>query len=121
MKSIKIVLPIYPFEFMVSIAQTNKQLMDDFIKYWDEPKFIELVKNDVENMDDDYSGYFQMYKCQVGIFRFKNKPAVGVIVHECFHACYKLMDRIGQQLSDESEESYAYLMQYIFEQISNIK
>jgi hypothetical protein len=119
MKSKKIVLPIYPFEFMVSIGQTNSQLLTDFNKYWDEPNYREMVKEDVENMDYDYSAYFKIYNCQVGIFRFKKKPTSGIIVHECFHACSKLMKRIGQELVDESEESYAYLMQYIFEQIEN--
>lgn len=119
MKSAKIVLPIYPFEFMVSIGQTNDQLIKDFVKYWNEPEFIELVKKDVEGMDYDYQGYFKMYKCQVGIFRFKKRPADGILVHECFHACHRLMDRIGQELTHESDESYAYLIQYIFEQIKS--
>jgi len=46
------------------------------------------------------------------------KNLQGVIVHEAFHATTFLMDCIGQTLSQDSEESYAYLIQYIVERIN---
>lgn len=118
MKSFKLNLPIYPFEFIISIGQTNKQLLADFVTYWNEPGYYEVVKKDVEHMDNDYHAYFKLYNCQVGVFRFKKKPTDAVIVHECFHAVHRIMKRIGQELVDESDESYAYLIEYLFDQIS---
>lgn len=36
-----------------------------------------------------------------------------IIAHECFHAMSFLMKEIGGILSDDSEESFAYLIEYM--------
>jgi hypothetical protein len=41
----------------------------------------------------------------------------GTIAHEVFHAVQFLMDKIGCNLAHESEEPYAYLIQYVTNKI----
>lgn len=38
---------------------------------------------------------------------------LGSVSHECFHATCKVMNDIGANLDDSSEESYAYLLSYL--------
>lgn len=61
---------------------------------------------------------FVFFECaSVGVFRFGEKPALSVLAHEIFHCVHAIMKRIGQRLTDDSEESYAYLTEYIFSEI----
>lgn len=42
------------------------------------------------------------------------------IVHEVFHLVCYIMNHIGCKLSDESEEAFAYLTEYLYKKIVNI-
>jgi len=44
-----------------------------------------------------------------------------LISHECFHASHWLMANRGLKLTDDSEEAYAYLLQFIVGQIKDSK
>lgn len=41
------------------------------------------------------------------------KSNYGVVAHEAFHATSRILDVIGLQLTDSSEEAYTYLLGYI--------
>ena len=41
----------------------------------------------------------------------------GVVVHELFHATYRFLECKMLTLNDGSEESYAYFLQYLFDEI----
>lgn len=43
------------------------------------------------------------------------------IAHESFHATVRVMNSIGAELNDGSEESYAYLLDYIFDKVVQAK
>lgn len=43
-----------------------------------------------------------------------------IVSHECLHATLDLLDQIGIELSETSEEAYTYLMGHIFKETSNI-
>lgn len=43
-----------------------------------------------------------------------------ILLHECFHLSYKILSTAGIELSDETEEVYAYYQQYIFKQIKKL-
>jgi hypothetical protein len=42
----------------------------------------------------------------------------GVIVHECFHATNNILNTLDLFLTDTSEEAYAYLIQYLYDEIA---
>jgi hypothetical protein len=46
--------------------------------------------------------------------------ALDVIVHETVHTIFSIFRRIGAEISDESEEFFAYLMEFNFREIGNI-
>jgi len=53
------------------------------------------------------------------IVHFKKKWDVGTIAHECFHIAHFMFDSIGIYLSDDSQETYAYYIEYLVETIYN--
>lgn len=50
-----------------------------------------------------------------------NKKHIEVVVHECFHAVYSCLSNRGIELSTSSEEIFAYLLQYLIEEIKSGK
>jgi hypothetical protein len=50
---------------------------------------------------------------------YRNTPKfIGVLAHEVYHFVHFMMRNIGQEPSEDSEESYAYLVGYTVENIS---
>jgi hypothetical protein len=107
---------VYPYELMVICGYG-----------YDEVEIILKKKLPVEyheeigilNCDSMATAY--MFSCGVTVIHFKDEIPEGrlmeIIVHESFHAVKLLMDTIGQTLTDDSEESYAYLLQFITSKI----
>ena len=54
------------------------------------------------------------------IVLFQPKVNINTIVHEVFHLTVGVMNYVGNILSDSSEESFAYLNEYLFKIIYNI-
>lgn len=54
------------------------------------------------------------------IILFKRNPEPSLLAHEVFHAACMILNRIGITLSDESDEAYAYLIQFITQKICNV-
>jgi hypothetical protein len=107
---------VYPFELMViaghKLDKVRKLLTKRLPKNCH--KEIEVLKG--ESLAETF-----MFSCGATVILFSDrvtgKYKKEIITHESFHAVKYLMDEIGQKLTDESEESYAYLQQYIFKQI----
>ena len=60
------------------------------------------------------------------IIRFRNKlnknpKMIGLVAHESYHAAYSILSRLGIQPGYETEEVYAYLVQYIVTEILKLK
>lgn len=47
-------------------------------------------------------------------------PIAGLISHEAFHATKYIMDFVGMELNDGSEEAYAYLIQWISDKTNEL-
>lgn len=62
-----------------------------------------------------------VFKEGPSIIRMKNIPKTaeefGFLQHEIFHAVYFLFTRIGITLGDQSDEAFAYAIQYLTEQV----
>lgn len=70
----------------------------------------EAVVYDFVNYDRDF--HF--------IVLFRPNVKSNTIVHECFHLTCGIMRYIGCKLSNNSEESFAYLNEYLYKVIQNI-
>lgn len=67
----------------------------------------------------DKDGGCEVYK-QTGIdvcFIWSKGKDISVIAHEVFHAVHYVLERKGIKLSDETDESYAYLIQFLMKEI----
>ncbi len=53
----------------------------------------------------------------VGTIWIKPNADLATLAHECFHATFWIMQMKGIGLSDESEESYSWLLQFFMERI----
>jgi hypothetical protein len=52
---------------------------------------------------------------------FDENPDAGLIAHECFHAVYSILESKKIALCHETEEVYAYLIQFLLKEIIKIK
>ena len=50
-----------------------------------------------------------------------NKRRIEIVVHGCFHAIYTCLSTRGIVLSNSSEEIFAYLLQFLIEEIKSGK
>lgn len=104
---------IYPFDIMVSIDEP-----DDIL-------FAKLKESGVEDTEWEYVKMSSTNRGRTVIFpgnqtliRLKKPLTEGVVAHEAFHATAYILDRIGMKLQIEvSDEAYAYLLNYIVDEI----
>lgn len=105
---------IYPFDIMFSFGESDKKLFPKLRrKGISEPELCEI------------SGITRaravVFKEGPSIIRMKNIPKTaeefGFLQHEIFHAVYFLFTRIGITLGDQSDEAFAYAIQYLTEQV----
>lgn len=111
----KLSIPIYNHDVLISVDETDDELYeqvkhsfksrDEFDSQW-----INFETANARTILHDIDGY-----C---IIRFKKEPLKhSTIAHEAFHATYFILDRVGIELSGDSEEAFAYLLAYIVDNI----
>lgn len=106
MKFSEIIIKIPIYEYTVQIALTDD--MDEYIEdkgfgFQDDPRAI--VFNCMNIQDCDYAF--------IVIFHI-DRIFQGLIVHESFHLTSELLRHIGTILVPETEESYAYLQEWLY-------
>lgn len=105
---------IYPFEAMVSLGESDEEVNNSLIKWGIDKK---------EAIIDSYLAAGQAFMFEQGqtLIRLKVYPTtyknLATLQHEILHAVSYLMTRIGIKFSDDSEEAYTYMVQYITEKI----
>ncbi len=108
-------MDIYPFDIMISIAQTDSQLGRLLDKYHLSVEDILLCKY----TNDNCVARAAMFNTNnASIIRLRHLPKTpedyGTLAHEVFHAATFIMDRIGVELKVlVSDEAYAYLIGFI--------
>ena len=107
-------LIVYPFEVMLSIAQTNEELKNSLSRFgcdW----------SDLLDLPPTCLGRTVMTDSSHTVIRFINRPETcqqyGTLAHEIFHAVDFIFRRIGMTLSEDSDEAYAYMIGYLTEEI----
>ena len=79
------------------------------------------IQHHFTDIDDKFDGVHipvQDSSLESYLFLVSTKP--GVIAHEVFHAVTRILDLIGVSLVEESEETYAYLLGYIVDEVHTI-
>lgn len=121
-KGTHFIIPIvvYPFDVMVSVAETDLSLVTSLLRRG-------IDKEDVTAIcykNPQSTGRTVMFSGGQTVLRLRKYPKCpvtkGVLAHEVFHAVHFILDRIGTPLEiEKSDESYAYLIQYLTKEIYN--
>lgn len=108
--SVNLEIPIYKTVLNVLVADSVKQAMKWMRVYDEYPKEF-----------DDSNACFHISKKGHWILAFRqDKLTPGTIAHECFHAVCGIMRSKGVYFCEESEEAYAYLLDYLISEINSI-
>lgn len=110
---IEIDLVIYPFSIIVFTQHEYSA-----IKKVLEERIPDEYHKDIELFDEIYDGKTVLFPSGHTVISLK-KSDRPLIVHEVFHATSYILDYIGLPFTDETKEGYAYLMQFIFDQIDS--
>lgn len=109
---------VFPFDVLVTWNTTDEEVK----KYLKRKYGIELSDEDSKllSFEDTGRGRSMMLDTNQTIIRFKNKPDMGVIAHEVNHAVFFLMDRVNIKHSFDCDEIWAYLTEYLVNEIVKI-
>ena len=110
---IEIDLVIYPFSIIVFTQHEYSA-----IKKVLEERIPDEYHKDIKLFDEIYDGKTVLFPSGHTVISLK-KSDRPLIVHEVFHATSYILDYIGLPFTDETKEGYAYLMQFIFDQIDS--
>ena len=102
---------VYPFQVYVS-NETYEELVVSL-----KNKLPECIHSEIRQLEDTRVARTIMLSTGQTIIWFKALPTFGLIAHEAFHAVSFLMKRVGIRFFLESEEAYAYPVQYLCEEM----
>lgn len=111
----KIVDKLYNYTIYIAYRESSAKL----IKFSDKKMGNGFnKKNFSEHINDENVPAFVYYFSNNEILViFKEKKALAVaVVHELFHVTAKIMRDAGLELTAESEEAYAYYLEWIFDE-----
>lgn len=116
-KSLNIIIPliVYPFDVMVSIAESDDVLFDKL-----KTKGIDITGIDFSHSSSQKGRtiIFRSNQTLIRIYKLGETPEFyGTLAHEIFHAVEFIAEKIGLKLTDDSDEAYAYLIGYITTEI----
>ena len=100
---------IYPFDLLVSICES-----DDTVRNVLKDKLPEDIHGEIDIVFKESEARAVCFPNGATIIRFKNKPSAGLIAHEAFHAVEYIMNILELPVS----EAWAYLLQYIVNEIT---
>ena len=116
MKNFIVSWKIYPFDVMVSV----KERQEDIVKRIERTGY-KLDADEKEKLWMTGQGRTVMLRGGQTILRLDTLKH-GVISHEVFHAVDFLMNKVGIKLTEESDEAYAYAIEYLTNEIyKNLK
>lgn len=107
-------LHIYPFDVLVCIGQTNAEVVREVRR-----RVKHLSQDEERALCMDSMARTVMLDCGGVVLRFKDTPPPysGTLAHEVFHAIHAIFLRIDLPLTSESDEAYAYAIQYLTNEI----
>ena len=110
-------LEIYPFTIYLSVGQSDDEFLTSIIEN-------ELViSGDYLDGERSYGKLWIASSLDI-IFRLREYPEsfkdIGVVSHESLHATYRVMESIGVEHNQGSEEAFTYLLGYIVEKVHEL-
>jgi hypothetical protein len=109
---------IFTTDLVVSIGQTDNELYDELKHRFTKEKFESSYMSSLDRRSD---ACFVVKDGFPVIRFFDENPDAGLIAHECFHAVYSILESKKIALCHETEEVYAYLIQFLVKEIIKIK
>jgi hypothetical protein len=109
-------LEVYGHDVVVSIGQIDKDLYEQIKE--------NISKKDFKKHMAKQTAIATTHKLRTGgiLIRFKDDiDNPGIVAHEAFHAIVFLFKKIGISFCYESEEAYAYALEYLTNEILKIK
>jgi len=109
-------LDVYGHDIVVSIGQSDDDLYEQIQENISRKQFDKHMANQ--------KSIATTHKLKTGsiLIRFKDDiNDSGIVAHEAFHAVVFLFKKIGIDFVYESEEAYAYTLEYLTNQILKIK
>ena len=109
-------IDVYGHDIVVSIGQSDVDLYRELQENISEKQFDKHMANQ--------KSIATTHKLKTGciLIRFKDDiDNPGIVAHEAFHAIVFLFKKIGIEYCYESEEAYAYSLEYLTNQILKIK
>ncbi len=117
-KSLNFIVPlvIYPFDIMISISESDEVLFAKLKKHG-----VDISDTNLHVYSDTQRGRCIMFKGNqtlIRMYELRDTPDwYGHLSHEIFHAVEFLMERIGMKLTSDSDEAYAYCIDYLTKEI----
>jgi hypothetical protein len=109
-------IDVYGHDIVVSIGQSDEDLYEHIKENISKKQFDKRFANQ--------KSIATTFKLKTGciLIRFKDDiDNPGIVAHEAFHAIVYLFEKIGIEFAYESEEAYAYTLEYLTNQILKIK
>lgn len=117
MNTFKVIpIEVYGHDIAVSIGQSDDDLYEQIKK--------NISKKEFKKNMTKQKAIATTHKLSTGaiLIRFKDDiDNVGIVAHEAFHAIIFLFKKIGIDFCYESEEAYAYALEYLTNEILKIK
>ena len=113
----KIRIPIYNENLYFQFGRADK-LKDNLVK-------IGIPSHKILDIRANILGRFTFYEDECKFVIWVRDPTISalslsILVHEIEHFVYFFLDYKGFKHTDESDEAYAYLASYVFEETSNL-
>jgi len=109
-------LDIYGHDIVISIGQSDNDLYMEIKENVSKKEFKKYMSKQIS--------IATTHKMSSGAILIRFKEDIddpGIVAHEAFHAVIFLLEKIGMKFSSDSEEAYAYLIEYLTNQILKIK
>lgn len=106
---------VFPYDIMVAYncnLNDIKNKLKKFKQELDEEK-IEFLKS------SSLASTIQL-PCKAVLIYFKGKITQGLIAHEVYHAVIMIFNTMGIDYSSESEEAFAYMIEYYVDNINKL-
>lgn len=105
---------VFPYDTLVCLGSKKEEILK-----WIDRTGHKLSEGEIEAITMRGMGRTIILKGNQTILWLKNypKPGSGTLAHEIFHAVEMITDRMGIRLSQDSDEIFAYMIQFLTNKI----
>lgn len=102
----------YPFDVMINVGTTTEDVIKKITK-------LGYELNDIEKKKLEMHGVGRTVMLDGGqTIIILKKYDQAIMAHEIFHAVCMLFDKIGINFSEDSDEAYAYAIEYLTREVN---